>query len=122
KRALEAEHLASPTDSTAEIFAGMLYASKGQRSRISERILAFRPAEIVDGDNAYWTAGIYALLGDREKALAFFRRAVEVGDHEYPYFEKDRNFASLRNDPEYQRILSDVKQKWEGYKREFNAD
>jgi hypothetical protein len=31
--------------------------------------LQYRPEQIIDGDAAYWLGGIYALLGDRQRAL-----------------------------------------------------
>ena len=62
---------------------------------------------------------IHALLGEREQALAWLRRAVEVGNHNYPWFQKDKNYDSLRGDPEYQRIMEEVRRHWEQYKRAF---
>ena len=74
---------------------------------------------MIDGDQAYWTAGIYALLGDKRNALLWLRRTVELGGVNYPWFERDKNFDSLRGDPEYQAIMADVKKRWEAYRNEF---
>ena len=73
-------------DDSAQFMAAFLYASKGERDKIDGKILKARPREVTDGDAAYWTGGIHALLGDREEALAWLRRAVEVGNHNYPWF------------------------------------
>jgi eukaryotic-like serine/threonine-protein kinase len=78
------------------------------------------PAQLIDGDAAYWTAGLYALLGDKQNALLWLKRAVALGDVNYPWFERDKNFASLRSDPEYQNIMAGVRQRWEAYKNEFD--
>ncbi len=109
-------------DITADLVYGMLVAARGQRDKVPPNVLQARPDQVIDGDTSYWTAGVYALLGDRTNAIRWFRHTVDLGDHEYPFFERDKNFDSLRSDPEYQRILADVKTKWEGYKRQFNAD
>jgi hypothetical protein len=61
------------------------------------------------------------LLGERQQALAWLRRAVEVGYHNYPWFQKDKNYDSLRGDPEYQRIMGEVRQHWEQYKQMFRV-
>ena len=122
QRALRATSASASTDESAQVLSAMLYASRGQRSRIPPALLKKTPEQEVDGDSAYWMAGIYALLGEREPALRWLKRAVAIGDHEYPYFAQDRNFASLRNDPEYQAILADVKKRWEGYKSQFGVD
>jgi len=108
-------------DNSAQVMAAFLYASRGQRDKIDPRILKSRPAEVIDGDIAYWTGGIHALLGEKEQALAWLRRAVEVGNHNYPWFQKDKNYDSLRGDPEYQRIMAEVQQHWEQYKHAFGA-
>ena len=101
--------------------AGFLYASRNQRDKIDSRIFRYRPDQIVDGDGAYWTAGIYALLGDRKSALEWLRRTIELGDVNYPWFERDTNFDRLRSDPEYQAIMAGVRQRWQGYQKEFGS-
>jgi len=68
---------------------------------------------LIDGDYACWTGGIHALLGEKEQALAWLRRAVDLGNHNYPWFQKGKNYDRLRGDPEYQRIMKEVRQRWE---------
>jgi TolB-like protein/tetratricopeptide (TPR) repeat protein len=108
-------------DNTARIIAAFVYASRGERQRIDPRILKSRPEDVVDGDESYWIGSIYALLGEREQALTWLRRTVAVGNHDYPWFQRDKNFDKLRGDPEYQRIMEEVRGYWEGYKRTFGA-
>jgi TolB-like protein/Flp pilus assembly protein TadD len=119
RRALELSR--NNSDNSAQVMAAFLYASRGQRDKIDPRILNSRPAEVIDGDLAYWTGGIHALLGEREQALAWLRRAEEVGNHNYPWFQKDRNYDSLRGDPEYERIMEEVRRHWEQYKQMFGV-
>jgi hypothetical protein len=101
--------------------AAFLYASRGQREKIDARLLQYRPEQIIDGDGAYWQGGIHALLGDRQGALAWFKRTVALGDTNYPWFERDKNYDTLRADPEYQTIMAGVRQRWEAYKKEFDV-
>ncbi len=107
------------SDYTAGIMAAFLYASRNQRNKIDQRIFQTRPEQVLDGDQAYWTGGVYALLGDRQDAMAFLRRTVELGNLCYPWFQRDKNYDSLRSDPEYQAIMGDVKKRWEAYRNEF---
>ncbi len=109
----------STSDLTAPIMAAFLYASRGQRAKIDRRILESRPALVIDGDQAYWTGGIYALLGDKPHALEWLRRSVALGDVNYPWFQRDKTYDNLRSDAEYQSIMATVRQRWEAYKREF---
>jgi len=108
------------SDDTARMMAAFLYASRHQREKIAPRLLQYRPEQVIDGDGAYWIGGIYALLGDRQHALLWLKRTVELGDVNYPWFERDKNYDSLRADPEYQSIMAGVRQRWETYKKEFD--
>jgi serine/threonine-protein kinase len=61
-----------------------------------------------DHDVAYWLASAYAMEGERDLALKWLRRAIELGNENKPWFERDRNWDSLRGDPEYQRIVQSI--------------
>ncbi len=106
-------------DYSAGIMAAFLYASRKQKEKIDPRILQSDPARVVDGDQAYWTGGIYALLGDKQHALIWLRRTAELGNVNYPWFQRDKNYDNLRSDPEYQAIMAGVRQRWEAYRDEF---
>ena len=56
---------------------------------------------------------------ERQLALEWLKRTVALGDVNYPWFERDKNYDSLRADPEYQKIMAGVRQRWEAYKKEF---
>ena len=79
------------------------------------------PQEVIDGDQAYWVGGIYALLGEKQPALTWLRRAIDLGNHNYPWFQRDKNYDKLRNDPDYLRILDEVRGRWEHYRQLFAA-
>jgi serine/threonine-protein kinase len=61
-----------------------------------------------DHDVAYWLASAYAMEGERDEALKWLRRAIELGNENRPWFETDKNWDSLREDPEYQRIIGSI--------------
>jgi serine/threonine-protein kinase len=62
-----------------------------------------------DHDVAYWLASAYAIEGEREEALKWLRRALELGNQNRAWFEKDKNWDTLRDDPEYQQIIQSIK-------------
>jgi serine/threonine-protein kinase len=125
----EAEHVmeraraiaGSEADAAVAIFSGYLAAARGARDDIDPALLGLKPDDVVDGDIAYYMGGIRALLGDRAEALEWLRRAVALGNHNYPWFARDKNYASLRGDPEYEAILSDTRRRWEEYRALFSA-
>jgi serine/threonine protein kinase/tetratricopeptide (TPR) repeat protein len=61
-----------------------------------------------DHDVAYWLASAYALEGMRDDALKWLRRAVELGNENKPWFMRDKNWDSLRDDPGYQTIVNSL--------------
>ncbi len=107
-------------ETVTEGLAAFLYASRGQRDKIDPLVFSVPAEKQVDGDSAYWIGGIHCLLGDRQPALTYLRRAVELGNHNYPWFQRDKNWDKLRSDPEYQRIMEQVRLKWEEYRRRFD--
>src|SRR2546430_6200637 len=50
------------------------------------------------------------------------RRAVELGNHNYPWFQKDRNYDTVRSDPEYQKIMDGVREHWEERSEEHTSE
>jgi serine/threonine protein kinase/Tfp pilus assembly protein PilF len=103
------------SDEEPIIIAGILHASRGERDKIDARIFQLKPEEIVDGDLAEWIGAIYVQLGDKAKALACLRQAVRRGNHNYPWFQRDKSWDKLRGDPEFQRVMSEVEGYWKHY-------
>jgi eukaryotic-like serine/threonine-protein kinase len=108
-------------DEAPGLLAAFLYASRGQRDKIEPNLLRYRPEQIIDGDGAYWLGGIHAMLGDRDQAIAWLRRAVALGNHNYPWFQRDKNYDKLRSDPEYQKIMEEVRGRWQEYQKAFGT-
>ena len=101
------------------VFSAMLHAARGERDKIDPRMFRYKPEEVLDGDLAEWIGSAYALLGDKEPALTWLKRAVRVGDHNFPWFQRDKNWDKLRGDPEFQRIMSEVEGYWKHYNELF---
>ncbi|PYX34769.1 MAG: hypothetical protein DMG80_00860 [Acidobacteria bacterium] len=108
-------------DEAPPILAAFLYASRGQRDKIDPVVFQHKPDEYVDGDGAYWIGGVYAMLGEKKQAIAWLRRAVTLGNHNYPWFQRDKNYNNLRNDPEYQKIMEEVRDHLEQYRKAVAA-
>ncbi len=61
-----------------------------------------------DHDVSYWLASAYALAGERNEAFEWLRRAIKLGNENKPWFERDKNWDTLRDDPEYQSIIAGI--------------
>jgi eukaryotic-like serine/threonine-protein kinase len=113
KRALE---IRGPTgDPEPDVMMGFVQASLGHRDRIAPNLLNFKPEDTIDGDLAEWIGAIHALLGDRNDAIAWLRRTVQLGNHNYPWFQRDKNWDKLRSDSEFQQIMHEVEGYWNHY-------
>ncbi len=112
---------AGSSDEGALFEAGVVHAARREPQKINPRLLRYRPEQITDADYAYYLGGIHALLGNREQALVWLKRTVELGDVNYEWFQRNKNYDSLRGDAEYQAIMAGVKQRWQEYKKEFDT-
>jgi len=101
------------------VLAAMVRASRGERDKIDPRFFRYQPQEVVDGDMAEWIGSTYALLGDQQPALTWLRRAVAIGDHNYPWYQRDKNWDKLRASPEFASIMAEVEAHWKQYKELF---
>lgn len=115
-----ASQLRGPRGDDEPLFvSAFVHASRGERDRIDPVILRYKPEEVVDGDVAEWMGAVYALLGEKQAALAWLRRTVKLGNHNYPWFQRDKNWDKLRDDPEFQRIMGEVEGYWKHYQELF---
>jgi TolB-like protein/Tfp pilus assembly protein PilF len=69
--------------------------------------------------STYNIARIYALGGNSKEALKWLRVTVKEGFPCYPLFERDTFLDRIRQDPEFIKFMAEMKERWEGYQREF---
>lgn len=74
---------------------------------------------IVDGEAIYYWASYYGLLGERDKCIRNLRRAVDGGFFNYPFMHTDNFLDFLRDDPEFQEILQEAKEKHLAFRKRF---
>jgi len=108
-------------DATPVLMSGFLHAARGHRDQIDPNILRQKPGDVADGDTAYWIGSIYALLGDNARALMWLRRAIDLGNHNYQWFARDKNWDQLRGDRQYERMLTEARNNADRYRQEFGA-
>ena len=76
-------------------------------------------ANITDSEAWYYWASNYALLGDSNGCIRALRRAVDGGYFNYPFMLTDFYLDSMRDDPEFQIILEQAKEKHLAFKKRF---
>ena len=86
------------------------YVQAGVRERgaalLNDETLAAAEA---DSEMAYRLATYFAVDGDSSEALHWLRRAIYLGNENYPWFQKNPAWNNLRTNTDFERILEDLK-------------
>ncbi|MGD0739785.1 MAG: tetratricopeptide repeat protein, partial [Terracidiphilus sp.] len=86
------------------------YVQAGARGRaaalLKDDTLAAAEA---DSEMAYRLATYFAVEGDSSEALHWLRRAIYLGNENYPWFQKNPSWNNLRTNADFERILEDLK-------------
>jgi serine/threonine-protein kinase len=59
----------------------------------------------VDADIAYAVASVYALEDKRDEAFEWLQRSVALGNENKPWFERDPNWARMREDARFGELM-----------------
>ena len=91
----------------------MCYVQLGDRARaatfITEDVLSAAGA---DSEMAYRLATYFAVEEDASEALHWLRRAIYLGNENYPWFGKNPAWRGLSENADFQRILEDLKKSY----------
>jgi len=74
---------------------------------------------VSDAEGIYKVAQAYAVLSDKVSALHMLRHSIGGGFFCYPYFVRDPLLQNLRNEPEFQTLMSQARQRHEEFKARF---
>src|SRR6201994_1785465 len=88
----------------------MCYVQVGQREKAASLIEedSLSAAE-ADSEMAYRLATYFAVEGDESEALHWLRRAIYLGNENYPWFSKNPVWQRLHTHADFERILEELK-------------
>ncbi len=69
----------------------------------------------------YNIACVYALKGKTDEAVKWLRTTAETGMPNYPLFARDPHLNRIRKEPAFIRFMTELKNRWDGYQREFST-
>ncbi len=98
---------------------GMLHARRSQTDPALEcvRKALDSPRSFGHTHHTYYNiACVYAVLGDTDKAMAWLERSVDTGFACWPFFRIDPHLESLREEPEFKRLVADLEQTYTALK------
>jgi len=105
RRLLEWQVSWAPDNARARVLLATTYAQFGRQDdalRETEIAVAFDPD---DPSNLLNAACVYALLGMKTEAIATLRRSIQNGYWHVDILQRDPDFTSLRDEPEFQQLL-----------------
>jgi eukaryotic-like serine/threonine-protein kinase len=91
----------------------LCYVQLGEREKAASFIVdeTLSAAE-ADSEMAYRLATYFALEGDESEALHWLRRAIYLGNENYPWFSINPAWRKLGGHADFERILEDLKKSW----------
>ena len=91
----------------------LCYVQLGEREKAATFIVdeTLSAAE-ADSEMAYRLATYFALEGDESEALHWLRRAIYLGNENYPWFSINPAWRKLGGHSDFERILEDLKKFW----------
>lgn len=99
----------------------MCYVQTGDRQQaanlLQDETLAAAEA---DSEMAYRLATYFAVEGDSSEALHWLRRAIYLGNENYPWFQKNPAWNNLKTNSDFDRILEDLKKSFRRNQRTWN--
>ncbi|MEP7274441.1 MAG: tetratricopeptide repeat protein, partial [Acidobacteriota bacterium] len=66
-----------------------------------------------DHDISFWLASFYAMEGLTNEAIEWVRHAIKLGNENYPLFAENPRLDSVRSEPQFVALMSDLRQRWE---------
>jgi eukaryotic-like serine/threonine-protein kinase len=109
------------TETPDAIFATLAYIMKYALLGEKDKALSFFTPDVLGASEhveafARFLMEFYAYLGEKEKAMNWAEKAIQRGFINYPFFAKHSRFLkSIRAEKRFQRILNDVKVRWENF-------
>ena len=91
----------------------LCYVQLGDREKAATFIVdeTLSAAE-ADSEMAYRLATYFAVEGDESEALHWLRRAIYLGNENYPWFTKNPAWRNLAGHGDFERILEDLKKSY----------
>ncbi len=98
----------------------LCYVQLGDRKKAASFILeeTLSAAE-ADSEMAYRLATYFALEGDESEALHWLRRAIYLGNENYPWFSINPAWKKLQGHTDFERILEDLKKSYTRNKKNW---
>jgi len=111
-----------PEEQQIACMEGMILAREGDFKRAEEmtdEAVASKRSMTHTHHSWHCAAGVYAMCGKPEKAIAELKRCAEGGLPNYRAFEKDPHLRSLHTHPEFIALMRNLRRDYETFRKDF---
>jgi serine/threonine-protein kinase len=102
---------------------GWVLSARGEHERaravVTDRV---KETAAADHDIALWLASLYSMEGMVEEGVEWARRAVTLGNENYPLFASSHRLDGLRQDPRFAELLEQLRGLWESRRGETDGE
>jgi serine/threonine-protein kinase len=107
-----------PHFEAVQVLLAWCYSRRGRSSEARALITdTVREVAAADHDVAIWLASFYAMENMRDEAIEWIKRAIALGNENYPLFADNSRLDNLRCDLRFIDLMSDLKKRWEERRR-----
>ncbi|PYQ48656.1 MAG: hypothetical protein DMF59_15370, partial [Acidobacteria bacterium] len=96
-----------------------ILAATGRGKEASQVAARTARQSTIDHHVAYSLGAAYAQLGDRPQALRWLNEAVRIGFPCYPWFAEDPLLQPIRNNPEFQTLLTRLRDQHDSWSKRY---
>lgn len=111
-----------PEEQQIACMEGMILAREGDLKRaeeLTDDAVASKRSMVHTHHSWHCAAGVYAICGKPEKAIAELKRCAEGGLPNYRAFEKDPHLRSLHTHPEFIELMRNLRHDYGAFRKEF---
>jgi eukaryotic-like serine/threonine-protein kinase len=103
---------------------GLILACEGNFSRaeqLADEAVASKRSMVHSHHTWHVAAGVYAVCGKPEKAIAELKRCSQNGLPNHRAFEADPHLRSLHTHPDFVALMRDLRHEYESFRKEFDV-
>jgi hypothetical protein len=114
---IEQNQKTAPDHVSSQIGIFWKYALQGKKD---EALQSVTPQMLnwgmIDFTSPWFLAGPYSKIGEKEEALNWLERGVNLGCINYPFLnEYDPFLENIRGEPRFKKLMERVKHEWENF-------
>lgn len=103
-----------PNFDPMQIVLAWCLSVRGKHAEAQALITAqIKETAAADHDVSVWLASFYAMENQRDEAIEWIKKAVSLGNENYPLFADSNRFDNLRSDLRFVDLLNELKKRWE---------